>query len=190
MASDIDNKINEMTSLGNTQVNGNYIFSGYKTGTQPFSAVTTAGVTSDVTYGGDSGLMPEEVSQGEFLNKNIPGDTFKTGTDVFKALITLRDDLNSNNTTAIQADIGTVTAAHDQVLNMTTDLGGKLKRTTDTASRISDVKTTITKLSSTLTDVDMASVMTKFTLQQNVYQAGISSISKILQQTTLADILR
>jgi flagellar hook-associated protein 3 FlgL len=191
MASDVDNKINEMIQLGNTQSNGSYIFAGFKTGAQPFTAATSAsGSVTGVTYSGDSGLMPEEVQQGQFINKNIPGDYFTTGTDVFKSLITLRDDLNNNDTTAIQADIATVTAAHSQVVNMGTDLGGKLRSTTDAGSSISAVKTTITKLQSSLSDADVTSVMTSFSLQQNVYQAAISSISKILQQTTLADILR
>jgi flagellar hook-associated protein 3 FlgL len=191
MATDIDNKIQQMLALANTQVEGKYIFAGYKTTTKPFNETMAGTDIIDVTYSGDSGLMPEEVGKGEIMNKNIPGTAFKNGTiDVFKSLITLRDDLRANNTAAISADIDATQNVSDDITKQRADLGGKIKRTDNVDSTITLTKTTLTKLQSSLADTDMTTVMSNYQLEQNVYQAAITSISKILQQTSLADILR
>jgi flagellar hook-associated protein 3 FlgL len=191
MAVDVDNKIQEMISMGNTQVEGKYIFSGFKTTTAPFSATLSGTSVTAVTYNGDSGLMPEEVNQGDVMNKNIPGTSLAAGgADIFNTLISFRNDLQANDTTAITADIDKIQAATDSVTAMNTDIGGKLKRTDNVTATLTATNTTFTKLQSSLEDVDMPEVMSNFQLQQNVYQAAITSISKMLQQTTLADILR
>jgi flagellar hook-associated protein 3 FlgL len=191
MATQVDNQIQEMLSLGNTQVNGQYIFGGFQTKNQPFSAVMTGTSVTGVTYNGDSGLMPEEINQGDVINKNVPGSSLTAaGTDVFNSLITFRNDLQNNDTTAITADINTLQNAYKSLTVMNTDIGGKLQRTADVSSTLTNVNTTLTGMQSKLEDVDMPTAMTNFQLQQNVYQSALTSISQLMKQTTLADILR
>ena len=191
MATQVDNQIQEMLTLGNTQVNGQYIFGGYQTSTQPFTATTTGTSVTGVTYNGDSGLMPEEINQGDIINKNVPGSSLTAaGTDVYNALINFRNDLQNNDATAITADIGTLQSAYNSITTMNTDIGGKLQRTTDVSSTLKNTNTTLTGIQSSLEDVDMPTAMTNFQLQQNVYQSALTSISQMMQQTTLADILR
>ena len=191
MATQVDNQIQEMLTLGNTQVNGQYIFGGYQTSTQPFTATTTGTSVTGVTYNGDSGLMPEEINQGDIINKNVPGSSLTAaGTDVYNALINFRNDLQNNDATAITADIGTLQSAYNSITTMNTDIGGKLQRTTDVSSTLTNTNTTLTGIQSSLEDVDMPTAMTNFQLQQNVYQSALTSISQMMQQTTLADILR
>jgi flagellar hook-associated protein 3 FlgL len=191
MATQVDNQIQEMLTLGNTQVNGQYIFGGYQTSTQPFTATTTGTSVTGVTYNGDSGMMPEEINQGDIINKNVPGSSLTAaGTDVYNALINFRNDLQNNDATAITADIGTLQSAYNSITTMNTDIGGKLQRTTDVSSTLTNTNTTLTGIQSSLEDVDMPTAMTNFQLQQNVYQSALTSISQMMQQTTLADILR
>jgi flagellar hook-associated protein 3 FlgL len=191
MATQVDNQIQEMLSLGNTQVNGQYIFGGYQTTAQPFTATMTGTSVTGVTYNGDSGLMPEEINQGDIINKNVPGSSLiAAGTDVYNALINFRNDLNNNDTAAITNDAGTLQNAYNSLTNINTDIGGKLQRTTAVSSTLTNTNTTLTGIQSSLEDVDMPTAMTNFQLQQNVYQSALTSISTLMQQTTLADILR
>ncbi len=191
MAVDVDNKLKELISLANTQVEGRYIFAGFRTMTKPFEEVMTGTAITDVNYNGDSGLMPEEVYKGEIMNKNVPGDVFKNGAfDMFRGVIDLRDSLNANNTSQIQNAINAMGASLDKIIEYRTDIGAKLKRAENISGRITETEATLTKLEAKLSDVDMPDVISAFTLQQNVYQAAIKSISSILEQTTLADILR
>lgn len=190
MAGEVDNMLKELIALGNTQIEGKYIFSGFMTATKPFNEIYSGTDITGVIYSGDSGLMPEEVYKGELVNKNIPGDVFILSTNIFNVLISLRDNLRNNNTSGITADIENCKQAMDVLLSIRTDLGARIKRTEDIDARITSIKDTFTKLQSSIEDVDMPEVITRFQLQQNVYQAAITSISKLLQQTTLADILR
>jgi flagellar hook-associated protein 3 FlgL len=191
MANAVENKIEELISLGNTQVEGKYIFSGYKTTTEAFTAVKTGTSITSVTYNGDSGLMPEEINKGEVMNKNVAGSELTAaGTDAFNTLIKFRDDLTANDTTAITADIDKLQTASDAVTAMNTDVGGKITRLDNMKSTLTQTSTTYTSLLSSLQDADITEVATQFQLQKNVYQAALSSISSMLQQTTLADLLR
>jgi flagellar hook-associated protein 3 FlgL len=191
MAGEVDNMLKELVALGNTQIEGKYIFSGFMTGTKPFNEIYSGTDITGVVYSGDSGLMPEEVHKGELVNKNIPGSLFISASmDIFGVLISLRDNLRNNNTAGITADIGSAGQAMDLMLTIRTDLGARIKRTEDIDARITATKNTFTSLQSKIEDADMPEVITKFQLQQNVYQAAITSISKLLQQTTLADIIR
>jgi flagellar hook-associated protein 3 FlgL len=191
MAVQVDNQIQEMLTLGNTQVNGQYIFGGFKTAAQPFTATLSGTSVTGVTYNGDDGLMPEEINQGDIINKNVPGSSLTAaGTDVFNSLINFRNDLQNNDTAGINADIGTLQSAYGSLTSINTDIGGRLQRTTDVSSTLTNTNTTLTGIQSKLEDVDMPTAMTNFQLQTNVYQSALSSISKLMQQTTLADILR
>jgi flagellar hook-associated protein 3 FlgL len=58
LAQQVDVLIQQLVSLGNTQINGQYIFSGAAVGTQPFvtSSTNGDGTTSQVAYAGSSNV--------------------------------------------------------------------------------------------------------------------------------------
>ncbi len=191
LAMEVDNLLKQALAVANTQLEGKYILSGFKTLTEPFTPVYTGDLITDVNYNGDNGLMPEEVYKGEIVNKNITGNIFKDSPyDIFIALIDLRDNLNSNNTAGIASSINEINRITDHIVTQLTDAGSRLKRVEVTEQRINSIKNTLINIKSKLSDIDMPEVLTKFQMQQNIYQAAITSIAKILQQTTLADILR
>ncbi|MXR69463.1 flagellar hook-associated protein FlgL [Shewanella sp. JBTF-M18] len=71
IADELKGTLEELVSVANTKdESGNYMFSGYETGKQPF-AFDAAG---NVVYSGDSGVREAIVASGVTLGTNIPGD--------------------------------------------------------------------------------------------------------------------
>ncbi|MCG9722790.1 flagellar hook-associated protein FlgL [Shewanella sp. Isolate7] len=71
IADELKGTLEELVSVANTKdESGNYMFSGYETGKQPF-AFDAAG---NVVYSGDSGVRDAIVASGVTLGTNIPGD--------------------------------------------------------------------------------------------------------------------
>lgn len=95
IAKEIDEMLLHMVDVGNTQIAGEYIFSGHDVDTKPFSAVTgqTPGYNNgvvtyslgddrrevnknsplDIAYSGDSNRLTTEIERGTVIQKSITG---------------------------------------------------------------------------------------------------------------------
>jgi flagellin-like hook-associated protein FlgL len=97
--------LNEVTSLANTNYQGQYIFAGGKTSTSPFttSTATSPAVTS---YSGDEDVNYLETPNGQKIQLNVPGSQVFLGTgtnSVFGALNSLVADYSSGAVNTTQA---------------------------------------------------------------------------------------
>jgi len=189
MAAEVDQLLSEMVNVGNTNIAGRYIFGGNQTTIAPFSEAGGPPPTA-INYNGDSSAINYETEKGVNISVNLPGDSvFKGSTDVFQTLITLRDDLLAGNYAAVSAD----TSAVDDALGMITDaqmvVGAKLNRLEMTQSRLEDDKLGLTKALSGVEDADLAEVITRLKMDENVYQAALMAGSTALQKS-LIDFLR
>lgn len=192
MAQDIDNKLKELISLSNSQYYDKYIFAGYKTFNVPFTEVLDSNNNIiDVVYNGDEGLMPEFIDKDNFINKNIPGNKLKNNIyDIFKVLIDLKNNLNNDDVSGIINDIDQIDKIFNYLLVLRSDIGSKLKRLENAEIKLANIKNVFYKLQSKIEDIDMPDVISQFQLQQNIYQSAITTIGKIIQQTTLTDVLK
>ena len=73
IADEIDEKYQELLSLGNTvDANGDYLFAGYQNKTQPFS-VQTVGAIDQIVFNGDEGKRSMQISQSRQIETDIDG---------------------------------------------------------------------------------------------------------------------
>ncbi len=75
-AKQLDSIISQIVQLANTKHGNRYVFSGYKTTTQPFSREIVSG-KDVVIYNGDDGVMSVEISKGVTIQLN------QIGQDIF-----------------------------------------------------------------------------------------------------------
>ena len=189
IATEVDQLLTEMVSVGNTNIAGRYIFGGNQTTVAPFSEAGGPPATA-VNYNGDSNAINYETEKGVNVSVNLPGDAvFKGATDVFQTLITLRDNLLAGDYAAVSADTSTI----DDALGMITDslmiVGAKTNRLEMTQSRLEDDKLGLTKALSGVEDADISEVITKLKMDENVYQAALMAGSTAMQKS-LIDFLR
>ncbi|MGE5507753.1 MAG: flagellar hook-associated protein FlgL [Chitinophagales bacterium] len=199
LADEVDQLINHLVQVGNTDHGGRYIFGGFQTMTQPFVANTVAApagwiqpvtgqMVGSVTYGGDTGNITYEVGSGVTTTINAPGSSVFN--PAFQALIDLRDNLRSRNQAAISSTtIGEIDGALDNLLEWQAELGARTNQLELTNNRLEELKTNFTKLMSENEDADLPEVIMQLQMQENVYRAALDSGGRIIQPTLL-DFLR
>ena len=75
LAAEIDGYLEELVDLSNTKYGDSYIFSGFKTDTEPFE-LTRDAVTDEITgftYVGDDGEIVREIESGTETTVNVTG---------------------------------------------------------------------------------------------------------------------
>ena len=174
--------------LGNTQINGRYVFAGFKNDVPPFDATGNfTGTDDDIMIEVDRGaFVPINYSGGDLLRGGTPPGS--SGTDIIGILDNLVTALGANDRTATQAELPNLDAALGQVLATRTDLGARMNRLDGAAKVIDEMKFSITKVLSDKQDVDFMQVVSDLSKQQTAYQAAIAASAKI-SQISLLDYL-
>jgi flagellar hook-associated protein 3 FlgL len=202
IADEVDQLVKSVKDAMNTQINGQYIFSGTRTDTAPY-----ADATGDA-YQGDTGAIIRQAGAGVTLQANPPitplGATSTsaltadavTGSGsaagdgrVLDALETLSAHLRGGTTADINAlqttDQTAITNNISAVASARAAIGSMTNRATAATSRLSDLSDSATTSLSDLTDADLAKVMTQYTQQQSAYQAALQVGAKIVQPSLL-----
>jgi flagellar hook-associated protein 3 FlgL len=113
----------EVLNAANREVDGTYIFGGYRDGAPPFDATTGA-------YSGDGLVKQVEVAPFLRLPVSVSGATTfgaGTGTDVLATLEALATALDANDPTTVQSLLADIDASAQQINGARVDLGGQIR---------------------------------------------------------------
>jgi len=162
----------QLVSTGNAQgPNGEYLFAGQNTGTQPFSVDSTG----SLVYSGDNGSIQIEGGPSNSFTVNVPGTPlFSTA---YNDLETLKNDIQSGNITSISnTDLKNLQNDQNSFNNASGNIGSTADMvaslTTDNTRRISDLQSNI----SNIVNVNTASAVTNYTSAQAAYQAALEVV--------------
>jgi flagellar hook-associated protein 3 FlgL len=187
VAAEVQGLISQVQSLGNTNFQGDYLFSGTAVNTQPFAPDP---VTGTITYSGNSATSAVQLSNGNPVNTSVPGNQlFLNGTgSVFGALQSLNTALVSGNNipaavTQIQSAIGAVGAQR-------VFYGNTLNQITQTESFLSQDKINLSVQENTLIGIDPAVAATNFAQAQLANQSVLSATGRILSLPNLLAFLK
>jgi len=169
----------EILGLANTSYNGEYLFSGTDTTTQPYAADPSS--TSGVTYSGDDSTNSVEISAGQAMPTSLPGSQLFSNatTNVFKSLQDLYNALNTN--TNIPAAVTEVQNALTYVSTQQTFYGNSVDRLNSTQTFLTQEQTQLTETEGTTLDVDMAKAVTDLTQTETTQQALVQAGAQISQ---------
>jgi flagellar hook-associated protein 3 FlgL len=188
IGTEVDQLTNQLVTLGNTQVGGQYIFSGSDSAKPLLTANSDGSIKIDQTAI-DHPDFSVAVNDGIQMAINVnPNQVFTS--DLFANLNQLKTDLNngaSGNT--ISAHLTEIDTHLGEVGTAQADLGAKTNRIDLIQNRLNEQKTVATKIMSNNEDADYAETIINLNTQQNVYNASLSVGAKIIQ-TSLVDFLR
>ncbi len=204
LAEQADGLLQEGLQAANATHEGKYLFGGRMISGQ-LDAVTglvdppftiepdpVTGV-DEVNYNGDSGEMKREIDKGVELAVNIPGDFAAggVGSVLQKALTTLNDLKRhlTSDPSALSSDIEAFSECVDRVSDMRGIVGVKESRLDATESSLTDRGVGLKISLSRAQDADVAEVMTKLMMQENVYKAALNIGARVIQPSLL-DFLR
>lgn len=169
----------EILGLANTSYDGQYLFSGTATTTQPY--VEDSSSASGVTYNGNDSTDSVEISEGQAMPINLPGSQLfsNSTTNVFQSLQDLYTALNTNG------DISSATTEVQNALNYVSTqqafYGNSIDRLNNAQTFLTQEQTQLTEAESNTLDVDMATAVTDLSQTETTQQALLAAGGKISQ---------
>ena len=198
-AAELNEMIKQGVQVANTKNRGDYIFAGTRSDQPPFAATTDAsGQVNAVGYAGNTDLAKSEIASGvtvtaQALGANTTGTgprgllaDSRTGADFFNHLISLRDNLVSGNTAAINSATLPQIAADQENFILHFSANGSVQSRLDATSasgksRGNSIETLVSKEA----DADLSTTLVRLNQTQTAYKAALQSGGKILGQSLL-----
>jgi flagellar hook-associated protein 3 FlgL len=189
-AAEVGQLIDQIKQDANTQYNGQYIFSGAATGTQPYQS------GSNDAYAGDTGQVTRMIGPNTSVavNANL-GAVLGTGQTVAgqpagdgKLLNTLRnvaDAMQSGNSGALSATLSQLDSNLNSLTGLTASVGATTDRLQMAASRIQSLQAADTQVLSNTQDADMAQTEVDFSTEQAALTAALQAGAHIVQQSLM-----
>jgi flagellar hook-associated protein 3 FlgL len=188
--------INQALTLANAQFNGQYLYSGTATNTQPFTVGTTnaQGQPETVTYNGSNQPGQVVVNTSQTVNTTYSGATvFQSGGgNVFTALTGLRDLLQ--NTTnlpanqqqqALSQQIGVINNSLDAVQNSEGEQSADLQSLTALQGQVTSLQTATKQQVSSVQSADLPTVLENLQAEENAFQVTLAAAGRIFDQNLL-----
>lgn len=178
-AGTVQNMLDEIVSLGNTDVGGNYIFAGSKTDTIPFA--------QDCAYTGDNNPFTIKISKNSFVEVGSDGDAVFGS--IFNTLSNLKTALETNDVGGIQDAMGYLDGRFDDISAKISDVGSKMNRMEIKDKIYQDLNFSNTERLSKIEDADIAGAIMNLKAAELTYQAALASSSTVMR-LTLVDYLK
>jgi flagellar hook-associated protein 3 FlgL len=200
-ATEVNSLINEVVSAANTKdpATGKYLFGGTASGTPPYTTTTDAnGEVTAATYNGNADVNQSAIADGQTAAVDIPGaNTSSTGArglitdsqsgaDFLNHLISLRDDLQSGDTTAITATDSTNLQKDENNIAYQVANNGVVQNQLSAAATLATNNTqSLDSMITTASSANLMQTMVQLSSAQTAYQAALESGTKIMQLSIL-----
>jgi flagellar hook-associated protein 3 FlgL len=179
----VQNTLEEVVSLANTQVNGRYVFAGSKTDAAAF----TLNSDNSVTYNGDSN--PFTIKIGKDATVEIGGDgqaAFQPSgaggsDDIFIILKDLKTALQGNDISGIQTAMTNLDTHFDHNSAQIADVGSKMIRMEIKDNVLQNLDIATTERLSKIEDAEITEAIMDLKAKEVAYQAALAASSKVLQ---------
>jgi len=173
----------QVIQLANSQDNGNYMFAGNLTDTQPFDSTT--GV-----YNGDNGTKNYLIGEGLTLDIEADGSQiFETGgTSVFDVLSNLEAELRLGSAAdpdVIAAQLPLLQEAIETLNTTRAVNAGKYQRLDATANHNKVFKVNVQDLLSRTEDTDIAEAAIDLKVQQTAYESTLATAAQIVRPSLI-----
>jgi flagellar hook-associated protein 3 FlgL len=183
--------LREVESLANSNYQGQYIFAGGRTTTQPFSTstTTTPGLTA---YGGDSDVNYLVTPNGQQIQLNVPGDQIFLGaSSVFGVLNSLIAGFSSGTVNSAQAgqDTEALTSALNYVSQQRVQIDNSITQISAAGEAVTSEKTELAAAQTELMQADLATIATQLSLTKT-QQTALESVIAQLGSGSLFDKLQ
>jgi flagellar hook-associated protein 3 FlgL len=175
----VNTMIEQMVSLGNTKIGGEYVLGGRRTDQPPFLA--------DGTFVGDTTARQVEVDHGVTMSVNHTGD--QVVSPAIAALQQLRTQIQSGTPQTIQATVTPLTAAGDTALQAQSAVGSRLLQVKQTAQDLGRRSAVLLDQRDAIRDVDPAEASVRLLASQSALERAYAVIGKVFS-TSLINYLR
>jgi flagellar hook-associated protein 3 FlgL len=169
----------QLISLANLSFQGQFVFAGTATQTQPF--VADGVQPSGVRYDGNAGTNTVAVGSGLHMQVNLPGSQIFTaaGSDMFQAVHNLIGALQANS--GADTAVIEVRAAFDHVTAQRVFYGNAMNQLDSQELYLNNNKLQLSKQENAVGGADLAAATTNLLNAQNARSAALGAASRIAQ---------
>lgn len=200
--------VDQAVEIGNTSVNGQYIFSGYQLNQKAFSLSDSATSLTDyqgntftlkvVNYLGDTGSMQRNLGPDQSVTLNVRGDQAILG--FLQNLIQASNALKQNNINDtgnpvtdpinLQSTLTGLKSSLETLDQYRTSNGARMRQVDSAANFLESIKLETKSLLSEKEDTNMAEGIALLANQQTTYQAVLEVSQRAISALSLFDYLR
>ena len=201
IATEVGQLSEQLLAIGNKQINGEYVFAGFRTDTRPF--VRDAGYPAAdpaVSFAGDSNVKRIQIGEDEWFDIQIQGNSLFLGdgtpatTDVFQTLANLEqalltNNIDNNDPASVGQAIEDLDGALRQVQTELANIGSKTNRLETLKGQLQEQSDLNKEFLAQYEEIDIAEAAYEFQRAQIVLQATVNSAAAILNRPSLMDFL-
>jgi len=208
IAPEMQDLVDEAVEIGNTSVNGQYIFSGYQLNQKAFSLSDSATSLTDyqgntftpkvVNYLGDTGSMQRNLGPDQSVTLNVRGDQAILG--FLQNLIQSSNALKQNNINDtgnpaadpinLKSTLTGLKSSLETLYQYRTSNGARMRQVDSAANFLESIKLETKSLLSEKEDTNMAEGIALLANQQTTYQAVLEVSQRAISALSLFDYLR
>ncbi|HEY5227642.1 MAG TPA: flagellin [Opitutaceae bacterium] len=178
--------IEQAVQTANTQFNGSYIYGGTASSTPPFTVTRdSSGNITNVAYAGNTAQASIPLSTSTSVAPTTDGTT-NTGIATFlNNLISLRDALNSGDTTAVSSVQSGLSTDEDTIVTAIATNGGIQSRIQASQTEQTSQTTNLQTDMASVVNADLPTTITQLDQVQTAYQAALQSAVSTMQLSIL-----
>ncbi len=188
-AAQVEGTLEQIVSLANTQVSGQYIFAGTRTDTKPFDILLDgSGNPTGVSYAGNDTLFAIKIGKTTNLEVGQDGEgVFGDGATwgIFKSLIDFKTALESNNVAGMNQAMGDLDTDLNHMISATSEIGTKGVRLDVKEKILEDLNLSYSERKSQLEDADILAAISDVNAKETAYQAALASSAKVMQMSLI-----
>jgi flagellar hook-associated protein 3 FlgL len=167
----------QLTDYPNSQVGGQYVFSGFNSNTPPFDNITKTGI-----FKGTEDIISVEITKGVTVPISVSGGAVlrgsKGGVDIIGTLDALITSVTNDSTAGINAANVALDGANQQMLGVISDVGMRKARMDNALAAQQRNSNTLTEIHDNMQNVDYAKVALELTNQKTAFDAALAATAK------------
>lgn len=208
MGTEMKTLIDKAIEIGNTSLNGQFIFSGYQVNQKAFELVDSPTTIVDylgnavtpkvVNYLGDQGNMQRSLGPDQSVNLNVRGDQAILG--FIQNLVLASNALTQNNIhntnnpltdpLTLQSALSGLQSSQETINQFRTSNGARLRQVESASNFLETVKLETKSLLSQKEDTNLAEGIALLTNQQTTFEAVLEVSQRAISALSLFDYMR
>ncbi|MGZ9226490.1 MAG: flagellin N-terminal helical domain-containing protein [Anaerolineales bacterium] len=198
MGTEMQDLLNQAIELGNTSMNGQFIFAGFQVNNKAFELVDDTTTLLDykgdpftpkvVNYLGDQGIMQRSLGPDQSVTLNMRGDQALEG--FFENLVLASNALVQNDMASMETVLSSLRSSLDTVNQYRTSNGARLRQVDSATDFLETMKIETQSLLSRNEDLNMAEGIAQLANQETTYNAVLEVSQRAISALSLFDYLR
>lgn len=190
--SEIEQLKQQLMNIGNSKLNGKYVFNGEQLDQIPYDTSDTMNAKNVES---DTGTIRYAVGVNTQLDINFTANQVfgnKESIDsnnVFAVLDRMITALDTGTHDDVSAEISNIEVCMDRMLKVRSEIGARVNRVELIQNRLTDLGINLTDMQSKVEDADFEKLLIDTQINENIYQASLSVGAKVIKQS-LVDFLR